>query len=1143
MEEAAQGKDKSETAKREEEILAFWNTNKIFEKSLAQRSPQGEFVFYDGPPFATGLPHSGSLLSSVTKDVIPRYKTMRGYFVRRRWGWDTHGLPIESLVEKKLNLKTKKDILDIGIAKFNETARGMVLEYVSEWKRYIERVGRWVDFDNSYKTMDNTYIESVWWALKEIHKKEKLYEGRKVLMYCPHCETPLAKAEIAMDNTYKDVTEEAVTVKFKVKNPEAHGLPQNTYLLAWTTTPWTLPGNVALAVGEDIQYALVEREDVKLLMAKSLTAPDAVIIKEYTGEELIGIEYEPLYEIQKVLAHAGKKHVVLPAGFVSTDEGVGIVHTAVMYGEDDFALGQQENLPMVQLLDASGKYNADAPEFVRGLYIKDAEKLIKKDLESRGLLFEKKNHTHSYPHCYRCGTPLIYNAVGSWFIDIQSVKQRLIEENEKITWVPDHLKHGRFGNIVENAPDWTISRNRFWASPLPIWKKKDGTPVVIGSLEELKRYTKKSGNRYFIMRHGESEKNVKGIISSSVDDGIHVTKKGEWDAEQEALTLKQEHIDLIITSPLLRAKETAAIVAKALGMNETAIHADARLAEYNHGSWDGKLDSEWWNTYPDPRVLFERGPEGAESINDMRIRLGDFLYEIERTYSGKAVLIISHGWPLAALRAVSEGADTERTAWFLEHGEPEPAQASPLQFTPLPHNQLYELDLHRPYADEVELIDETGEKMARIPEVVDCWVESGAMPFAEYHYPFEHRTVFEKRAPGDFIAEYIAQTRTWFYYMHVLGVTLFNRRAFKNVVTTGNILAADGSKMSKSKQNYSDPYTLFDQFGADAFRYYLMSSVVMQAEDFNFKDEELKDVHNRVVNILRNTLSFYALYREGAPDPDHTSPHVLDRWIIARLNTLIDATTRAFDAFDVVRATRPVKEFIDDFSTWYVRRSRERVKGDDGKDKQYALQTMRYVLRHLSGVIAPVMPFIAEEIFQTVRTARDPESIHLSAWPRKTSRMIDFFTNRSAEHNLLTQMSEVRSVVSRGLEKRSSAKLKVRQPLASLSTTSRIAVEFGSALIMEEVNVKKVIYDPTLSELVAVDTTITPELKEEGEVRDVLREIQDARKRLGLSPHDNAVLRIPTSMRAFVEKHWDEIRGATKLTEFEEAETLDVRRP
>lgn len=949
----ANGEVKSETAKREEEILEFWKRDRIFKKSLEKPSPKGEFVFYDGPPFATGLPHSGSLLSSVSKDVIPRYKTMRGYHVRRRWGWDTHGLPIESLVEKKLGLKTKKEILELGVEKFNETARSMVLGYVEDWRRYVERVGRWVDFDNSYKTMDNTYIESVWWALKEIHKKGKLYEGKKVLMYCPHCETPLAKAEIAMDNTYQDVTEEAVTVKFKIKEPEAHGLPQNTSFLAWTTTPWTLPGNVALAVGVGITYALVERDDGKFLLAKDRFDGNGDIIKEYPGEELIGIPYEPLYAIQKVLEHKGGKHVVLPAGFVTTEEGTGVVHTAVMYGEDDFALGQKEDLPMVQLLDASGKYNANAPEFLRGKYIKDAERDIKNDLEARRLLFARANHTHPHPHCYRCGTPLIYNAVASWFIDIQSIKQKLLSENEKITWIPEHLKRGRFKHIVENAPDWTISRNRFWASPLPIWKDKEGNVTVIGSLEEL----------------------------------------------------------------------------------------------------------------------------------------------------------VAHLKP---------GSD-------------------------IPRNRRGELDYHLPYIDEIELVNEKGEPLTRIPEVVDCWVESSSMPFAEYHYPFENKEQFKKRSPGDFISEYIGQTRAWFYYLHAISVSIFGRRAFNNVTVTGNVLAVDGAKFSKSKGNYTDPYLLFDRYGADAFRYYLMCSVVMQGEDLLFRDEDIKEAQNRVVNIFRNTAAFYALYKDNAPLPSSSSRHVLDRWILARLDTLIREVTNAFERFDTVRATRPLRDFIEDFSTWYVRRSRDRVKGDAATDRMAALGTMRHVLLEFSKIAAPATPFVADEVFRIARTKGDPESVHLAEWPRVSTAVLGlwrFFGPQPIAHSLqlIRDMAEARRLVSLALEARQTAGIKVRQPLAKLTIPTKLNSTFLD-LIKDEVNVKEVAKGEF-----ALDTTITEELKEEGSVRDLIRAYQDLRKAEGLMPHQSSVLGVVPEDLSLVQKYVEFIKKSVHASAIERSDARYVRR-
>ncbi|MDE2079113.1 MAG: class I tRNA ligase family protein [Patescibacteria group bacterium] len=1149
MTEPAADGEKSDVAKREEEILAFWKEQGIFEKSVAKDAPKGEFVFYDGPPFATGTPHSGSLLSSVSKDVIPRYKTMRGYRVRRRWGWDTHGLPIESLVEKKLGLKNKREILDIGIEKFNETARSMVLGYVADWKRYVERVGRWIDFDNSYKTMDASYTESVWWALKKIHEKGRLYEGRKVLMYCPHCETPLAKAEIAMDNTYQDITEDAVTVKFKLKHPVKHGFPANTYILAWTTTPWTLPGNVALAVGKHIDYFLFTDGREHFIAAKELMpehAPHAV--KNMTGADLVGLEYEPLYEIEKVKRDPSKKKwTVLPADFVTTTDGTGIVHTAVIYGEDDYQLGVAHDLPMVPLLSANATYTEDAPEFLRGQYIRKASPMIMADLEERGLLYKKAPHTHSYPHCYRCGTPLIYNAVSSWFIDMQKVKPLLLAENEKINWFPAFLKHGRFKNIIETAPDWTISRNRFWASPLPIWKDTDGHSRVIGSLDELKSFAKKSGNRYFVMRHGEAEYNARGMLHSDQSVPDPLTEKGKADVRAVAEKLKGNFIDIIIASPYERTEETAAIVADVIGYDRLNIIVDERLREVAHGDgYTGRANDEYdkdWNRVVD---TFAEAPKGGESFAAVKRRMGEFFYDIESRYAGKNILIVSHGHPLSLLESAAAGR-SRAAAFAALHASDYlvPAEARELPFTPLPHNRDYELDYHLPYIDELRLEDEKGRPLTRIPEVVDCWVESGAMPFAEYHYPFENRSEFEHRAPGDFVSEYIGQTRAWFYYMHAMSVQLFGRQSFKNVVTTGTILAADGEKLSKSKKNYTDPYALFDRYGADAFRYYLMSSVIMAAEDLQFRDDDVKEAVNRVVNMLRNTHAFYRLYADDAPKTPLKSLHVLDRWIRARLDALTVEMTDAFDAYDVVRATRPIRAFIEDFSTWYVRRSRDRVKGDDAADKRYALSTMRHVLHTLAHLAAPIMPFVAEEIYLDLKTADEPESVHLAVWPKtETNWFAKLFGAKRADRTLTSDMEEVRRTVSLGLEARQKAGIKVRQPLKQLVVGSGQLAgkdEF-LALIADEVNVKEVVVDTTLpSGEVRLDTVLTDALKREGELRDLAREVQDLRKRAGLEPKDKAVLIVPKEREAAVMEHWDELTRIANLAAREAGAELNVR--
>ena len=1146
--------EKSETARREEAILSFWREDKTFEKSLAKKAPQGEFVFYDGPPFATGLPHHGSLLSSIVKDVVPRYKTMRGYHVRRRWGWDTHGLPIESLVEKELGLKTKKDILDIGIAAFNQKARSMVLNFVGDWERYVERVGRWVDFSNSYKTMDNSYIESVWWGLSQLWEKKLLYEGRKVLMYCPHCETPLAKAEIAMDNTYKDITEEAVTVRFKIKRPSQYGLPENTSFLAWTTTPWTLPGNVALAVNPSVDYVIVPEEGGVVILAasrldvwKSGNRPKVMVDmgKSYKGAELVGIEYEPLFDIPAISTSPQKKYVVLPADFVTTDEGTGIVHTAVMYGEDDFVLGQKEGLPQVQLLNPNGTYTDDVKTF-SGMYIKEAERHIKSDLERRGLLFSRQNNTHSYPHCYRCGTPLIYNAVSSWFINIQSVKEKMLAENEKVHWVPEHLQHGRFGKIVESAPDWTISRNRFWASPLPIWREKNGTrTLVIGSLEELRRHAKTSGNHFVVLRHGEAENNARNILNCKDRDAYGLTEAGKERARSAAKHLSRE--SLIFTSPVRRARETAEIIADELGVSREAIVTDERLTEFDFGEFDEKSFEEFARWREKTTDLGSPIP-GGESYLDAKKRFSAFIADVDARETGKTIIVVSHGIASESLKAAVVGAD-ETASWRIIRGEKQGyAESYEFEWAQLPRNDRLELDLHRPYIDTIILRDDEGREYERIPEVVDCWVESGSMPFAEYHYPFENQAEFKKRPPGDFIAEYIAQTRTWFYYMHALGVLLFDRQAFKTVVTTGTILAADGEKISKSKRNYTDPLELIDRYGSDALRLYLMGSTVMQAEDVRFRDEDVRDAHNRVIQILWNTSKFFELYAheyDGRTNAAH-SKNVLDRWIIARLRECVRDMTEAYDAYDTPRVARLIKGFVEDYSTWYVRRSRDRMK-NEGSDRRYALATQRKVLETFSRLIAPIMPFIAESIYRGIGNTT---SVHLSGWPHTEGPGMFERLFRFSDEDVLVAMNTARRLVSEALMRRSEAGVKVRQPLAALTIRHKDALPSlwreVTAIIAEEVNVKEIKTESGGAEdfTVSLDTNITPALREEGEVRELIRSIQDARKKAGLKQGDVAelLLRSSAETETLARAHEADIlkqTGSAHLR-YERAEALEV---
>ncbi|MEK7212714.1 MAG: class I tRNA ligase family protein, partial [Patescibacteria group bacterium] len=773
----------------EEKVLEFWEKNQVFQKSLDKTKGGKPFTFYDGPPFATGFPHYGHILASTIKDVIPRYQTMKGRFVRRRWGWDCHGLPIEEIVERHLGISGKKQIEEIGIKKFNETCREKVLEYADEWRKMVRRIARWIDFDNSYKTMDRDYMESVWWAFKQIYDKGLVYEGRKVLMYCPRCETPVSNFEVAMDNSYKDVEEETVFAKFKIQNSKFE-TGKHTYFLAWTTTPWTLPGNVALAVGEDIEYVLAKSGNEAYILAKNTaekvlgsepnskfsaeggSAFGGQILNSMKGSDLVGLEYEPLFDVPAVKNN--KTFKVYPADFVSTEEGTGIVHTAVVYGEEDYELGQKVGLPVVPLLDEKGKFNDKAPEFLRGAYFKDADPTIIADLEKRGLLFRKEKQTHSYPHCWRCGTPLFYNAIPAWFINIQKIKKDLIDSNAKeINWYPEHLKFGRYQKSVESAPDWNISRNRYWGNPIPVWKcSKDCPPIVIGSIKELGL----SSNAFYFTRHGEARQNVLGINSCYPEKEVYdLTDAGVGRANKLAERLRvQGGIDLIFSSDLLRTKHTADIIGAALG---APVATDERLREYNLGAYNGSKMEDFGQAFP-AETRWTNAPEGGETWTQIQERMTGFIKEADKKYQGKKILIVSHGDPLWLVQK------------YYGSERPYPGYADAFEIS------MGIDDLHRTYIDEVVLrCPKCGGEARRIKEVFDSWVEAGSMPFAEYHYPFDQKEVFEARLPAQFVAEYIAQTRAWFYLMHVVSYVLFGRAPFENVVTTGTILGEDGFKM------------------------------------------------------------------------------------------------------------------------------------------------------------------------------------------------------------------------------------------------------------------------------------------------------------------------------------------------------------
>lgn len=897
-------------------ILEFWQETKAFEKSVEMRSADKSYVFYDGPPFATGLPHYGHLLGSTSKDVIPRYWTMKGYRVERVWGWDCHGLPIEHMIEKQLDIKGgKKGIEELGIDKFNQACQTEVLRLDKEWEKIIARLGRWVDFKNNYKTMDNTYMESVWWGFKQLSDKDLIYEGRKVVMYCPRCATPLSNFEIAMDNSYEDVEDFSLFVKFKKlsdKNSKSDA-KNNEYFVAWTTTPWTLPGNVGLAVQKTADYTQVKTEAGELLwLAESLREKVLAnishsVVKTVKGTELVGMHYEPLYDYVK--SDKPNAWSILDADFVSMEDGTGIVHTAALFGEDDYALAQKQDLPLVPTLNDEGKF-LDFVEIVKGKFYKSAESIINQDLQAKGLVLKLEKLTHSYPFCYRCSTPLYYNAVPAWFINVQKLKTKLTEQNENINWFPDHLKYGRFGKGLETAPDWNISRSRYWGTPMPIWKGENGQLRIIGSMAELE----------------------------------------EW-----------------------------------------AVN-----------------------------------PEEVKKLTN----------------------------------------------------------------------------IHREFLDQLEVYvdDDKKVKGRRIPEVFDCWVESGSMPFASVHYPFENKEKFESTYPAQFVSEYIAQTRAWFYTMHVMSVGIFGKNAVENTLTTGTILAEDGSKMSKSKKNYPDPMVLIDEYGVDSLRLYLMSSTVMKSENLNFNEKEVADIRKKVFLIWWNMFAFYKMYAK--PNQDLlTVPSVedvMDKWVLSRLASVITETTTYMDEYNVVKATRGLMEFVDELSTWYLRRSRERIK-----DNETSQQVFGFVLVKLSQLFAPFTPFFAEAMYHNL--VDEKASVHHTDWPSTKDLKQD--------KELEEAMTLIQKLVEKTHALRSEASIKVRQPLSLVTCFAPIKQPTEEVLqvFLDEVNVKEVKWNYGTEDIrVILETKLNDDLVKEGEAREVMRSIQKLRKQQGLTVGETATIEAPS---------------------------------
>ena len=1098
-----QQQSKSNAALREEAVLQFWKEQDIFKKSVEKNSGEKEFVFYEGPPTANAKPALHHLEARAFKDVIPRYKTMQGYHVARRAGWDTHGLPVELQIEKALGLQSKKDIEGYGVAAFNKACKDSVFTYIKDWETFTDRMGYWVDKKSAYYTFNASYMESLWNIVAEVDKKGLLYKDYKVVPWCPRCGTGLSSHELAQG--YQDVKDLSVYAKFKIVGFEG------AYFLAWTTTPWTLPGNVGLAVGADIVYVEAKVGEEVLVLAKELLSilPEGhEILAEHTGVEMVGMQYEPLYPYLKIEAEkkgvdTTKAFQIYAADFVTTTDGTGIVHIAPMYGADDFGLGTKVGLPKFHTVDESGHFIKNTG-FLEGRFVKDEEVAVDiiKDLAGRGQLFKKEKYEHSYPHCWRCKTPLLYYARDSWYIAMSQLREDLLKANESINWEPSHIKEGRFGEWLRDIKDWAISRERYWGTPLPVWVNEDGEKVVIGSVADLKQYAEKSGNTYFVMRHGQTDHNVRQEWNCDPSTPDPLTPLGE---EQVQTTAKRfaDTVDIIITSPYSRTKESARIFCETKGITPEIIE-DARIGEWAVGAvFNNRPFAEYFAARNSSEDRYGFKTADGESYIDVLTRAGAFLYDIENRYKGKKILIVTHGAVARALELHAHGisyeALYEKTRAFKNF---ENADLRSIDFVSLPHNETFALDLHKPYIDEVTLAKD-GKPLTRVKEVMDVWFDSGSMPFAQDHFPFASTPL---PYPADFISEAIDQTRGWFYTLVAVGVLMGRGTPYKNVICLGHILDKDGKKMSKSIGNIVEPFEQMDTYGVDAVRFW-MYSVNAPGESKNYDPKSVAEINNKVFNLFGNVLSFYEQYRDRDSEKEKgESTHVLDQWIVSRLAQLTQEVTAALDAYDIFRPTRALRAFIDDLSTWYLRRSRERIKDGDASAKR----TLYMVLKTTAQLMAPFAPFFAEHVWQILKNENDETSVHLSTWPK--TGVVD--------ESVIIGMQQVRDFCTEGNALRKKLNIPVRQPLAAFTAKGWTLEESYALLVMEELNVKSVVSGDEL----ALDTVITPELKLEGEYRELVRLIQDMRKERGLTPEDSISLTLPETSKEIVDTFGVELK-------------------